>query len=222
MAIGLGLLSLSCASKKDNIIAIDVLLTPSEEMNAHAIQLNELIKQNNPETISLDKNHIPHITLLQAYIKKSDLQKVRRLLHGLYDDIKDENLKAKSISYNKEEKESFAMITIEKSEQLLNLHKKTIDLVKPFMVDQGTENSFVQNPDGSAISESTVSYVSEFVEKHSYENFDPHISLGVADTVVLDSLTKNVFKPMSFKAPSISLYKLGDHGTAQKPLWRSE
>lgn len=222
MAIGLGLIALSCSPKKSKIIAIDVLLTPSEELRLQAIQLNGLMKLNNPETIQLDENHIPHITILQCFIKEDDLQKLRRSLHGLFDDIKNDTLLAESLFYYKEKEESFAMIAIEKNEPLLRLHQKTIELVKPFIVYNGNAESFIQNPDGRAISESTVSYVPEFVEKHSYGNFDPHITLGVAEKVLLDSLAENVFKPIFFKATSISIYQLGDHGTAQKPLWKSK
>lgn len=222
IAIGLGLMTLSCTPKKERIIAIDVLLTPSEEMRAQAIELNALMKENNPETITLDENHIPHITLLQCFIKEDDLPKVRRALHGLYKNFKDEMLKAESLFYYKEKEESFAMITVEKNRQLLKLHEKTIELVKPFIVYNGNEESFVPNPDQSPIGESTLTYVPEFIEKHSFGNFDPHITLGVAQRVLLDSLAENIFKPIPFKATSISIYHLGDHGTAQKSLWKSE
>ncbi|MEH6763447.1 MAG: 2'-5' RNA ligase family protein [Aequorivita antarctica] len=220
VAVGLGLLS--CASKKENIIAIDVLLTPSEEMRAQSLQLNALIKQNNPETIKLDENHVPHITLLQCFINESDLPKVKKALEGLFSTIKNDSLKAENFFYYKEKEESFAMIAIEKSNSLQKLHKKTIQLVKPYIVKNGSEESFVKNPDGSSISESTITYVPEFVEKYSCENFDPHISLGVAQKTLLDSLSQHVFKPIEFTATSVSVYQLGDHGTAQKLLWQSE
>lgn len=222
IAIGVGLIALACAPKKGKIMAIDVLLTPSEEMRAQAIELNGLMKQNNPETIKLDENHIPHITLLQCFINEDDLPKVKKSLEGLYEKIKNDMLHAESLFYYKEKEESFAMIAVGESPQLLKLHEKAIELVEPFIVYNGNAESFIQNPDGSAISESTVSYVPEFVDKHSYKNFDAHISLGVAQSVLLDSLAENVFKPIPFKATSISVYHLGDHGTAQKLLWKSE
>lgn len=212
----------SCTPKEEKIIAVDVLLTPSEEMSAQAIRLNSLMKEENPQTIRLDENHIPHITLLQCFIKESDLPKIKRLLHGLYDEVKKDSLKAESLFYYKEKEDSFAMIAVQKNQQLLKLHEKIIELIKPFIVNNANEEAFVPNPDGSSISESTVTYVPEFVEKHSYENFDPHISLGVAPRFLLDSLAAHVFKPISFKASSISVYQLGDHGTAQKQLWKSE
>lgn len=220
IAVGLGLMA--CTSKKENTIAIDVLLIPSEAMYAQSLQLNALINQNNPETIKLDENHVPHITLLQCYINEYDLPKVSKVLEGLYESIEQDSLKAESLFYYKDKEESFAMIAVEKNQQLLKLHEKIIEVVKPFILKNGSEASFIQNPDGSAISESTVKYVPEFVEKHSFENFDPHISLGVAQKTLLDSLAQNVFKPIQFKAASLSIYQLGDHGTAQKLLWKSE
>ena len=207
---------------KQKTIAIDVLLIPSEEMYAQSLQLNALINQNNPATIKLDADHVPHITLLQCFINEEDLPKVNNAINGLFGNIENVDLKSETLFYEKTEKESFAMISIEKSSALMNLHKKTIEIVKPFIVENGSEKSFVQNPDGSPISESTINYVPVFVEKYSYENFDPHISLGVAQTKLLDSLAEKVFKPIHFKAASLSLYQLGDHGTAQKLLWKSE
>ncbi len=219
-AFSLGVMS--CTPKKENTIAINVLLIPSQEMYSQALALNSVINQNNPETIKLDENHVPHITLLQCFINENDLPKVNEALEGLYKTIAQDSLKAKSLFYDEDKEKSFAMVRVEKSAPLLEIHKKVIELVKPFIVKNGSEVSFVQNPDGSSISESTVEYVPEFVEKYSYKNFDPHISLGVAQNRILDSLAENIFKPIQFKAESVSVYQLGDHGTAQKLLWKSE
>jgi len=219
-AISFGLLS--CTSNEESIIAVDVLLIPSEKMYAQSLQLNSLIHKNNPETIKLDKNHVPHITLLQCFINENNLPAVKNALNGLFKTIDTEMLKAESLFYYEEKDESFAMIRLKKTPALMQIHKKSIELLKPYIVENGTEQSFVPNPDGSAISESTLAYVPVFVEKYSYDNFDPHISLGVADVSLLDSLSTHVFKPINFKAKSVGLYQLGDHGTAQKQLWSSK
>lgn len=220
--IVLGIMVLSCSPKKEKVIAIDVLLTPSQEMYEQAIQLNTLMNDSNPETIKLDKDHIPHVTLLQCFIREADMPKVRRVLEGQFENIKNETLRAENLFYYIEKEESFAMISVEKNSALLKLHEKIIELVKPFIVYNGNAESFVQNPDGSSIGESTLTYVPEFVEKHSYENFDAHISLGVAQKKLLDSLSENVFKSIPFQATNLSVYHLGDHGTAQKSLWKSK
>ena len=221
LAAILALAICSCMPKNKNSIAIDVLLTPSEEMRTQALQLNAEINKNNPDAIKLDENHIPHITLLQCFIAEDDLPKVKNALKGIYNSIENEALRAESFSYKKDEEESFALIIIEKSPAILKLHKEVIARVKPYMLNNATEAAFMPNPDGSHISESTQEYVPHFLDKHSFENYEPHISLGVAQKNVLDSLRQNVFKPIQFKATSVSIYQLGDHGTAQKLLWQS-
>lgn len=205
-----------------NTIAIDVLLVPSEEMYSQALQLNSAINENNPETIKLDESHIPHITLLQCFIYEEDLPKVKNTLEGFFGTIKNEDFKAEKFSYSKNSAKSFAMISVEKSKEIVRLHEDIIEKVKPFMQKNSLESAFVPNPDGSPISKSTLNYVPNFLKKHSYKNFDPHISLGVAEKKILDSLSANVFNPIKFKAASLSIYQLGDHGTAQKLLWNSK
>ena len=212
----------SCSTMKNRKIAIDVLIVPSEEMYSQALQLNAAINENNPETIKLDENHIPHITLLQGFIYEEDLPKVGNALEGFFETFKKEDLKAEKFSYSKKEAKSFAMISVEKTQILVQLHEKIIEKVKPFLQKTASEKAFVQNPDGSQISKSTLNYVPNFLKKYSYENFEPHISLGVADKSVLDNLEQTVFKSIDFKATSLSVYQLGDHGTAQKLLWKSQ
>ncbi len=218
----LSIMIFACSPKKEKVIAVDVLLTPSEEMYAQAIQLNTAIFNNNPTTIKLDKNHIPHITLLQCFINENDLPEISKVLAGLFNTIAQDSLMVESFYYAEEQEASFAMLRLSKTEALMQLHKKTLELLSPFIVKNGSEAAFVQNPDGSPISEFTVSYVPEFVEKYSFKNYDPHLSLGVAHLKLLDSLKQNVFKPINFKAATLGVYQLGDHGTAQKLLWQYE
>jgi hypothetical protein len=220
MAVFFGLVS--CSSKKEKLVAIDVLLIPSEEIYAQSLRLNEVIHQNNPQTLKLDQNHVPHITLLQCFVKENDLPTIEKNLKGLFQTITADSLKTTKLSYDSSKAESFAMISIEKSQPLLNLHAKAIAVLKPFITKDGSEAAFVQNPDGSAIDPFTVAYVPAFVGEHSFQNFDPHISLGVAPTDVLDSLAVHIFKPKQFLPASLCVYQLGDHGTAQKLLWQAE
>lgn len=216
------LLMVSCNPKKSETIAIDVLLTLPDKMYAQAIHLNQLMLDDSPESMELDENHIPHITLLQCYVDKNDLPEIGAALEGLFASIKKEPLSANEFVYSRDSDKNFAMIRIEKTDALLNIHQKTIEILKPFMVEKGSSEAFVQNPDGSSINEFTLSYVPRFVESYSYENFDPHISLGVAKTEFLDLLSTSVFQPTVFKPSNLAIYWLGDSGTAQKLLWEQK
>jgi len=216
------LLMISCNPEKKEVIAIDVLLTLPEEMYAQAIHLNELMIENYPKSIQLDENHIPHITLLQCFVHKKDIPSIGESLEELFSMIKDEALVAQEFVYSKDTDESFAMIRVRNSIVLIEIHEKVIELLKPFMVKNGTSDSFVQNPDGNPINEFTLAYVPRFVESYSYENYDPHISIGVAKTDFLDSLATDVFEGTVFQPKNLSIYWLGDSGTAQKLLWEEK
>lgn len=222
MSVIICLANISCEQKNDTVIAIDVLLTPSKKMHDHALDLSAAIKKNNPSTLQLDENHIPHITLLQCYVKENDLPEIEKSLNGLFGEVDLNNLFASRLVYNKEAEESFSTIQITPSEELTKIHEETLRRVKPFMLQDGPESAYVPNPDDSPIDKFTLEYVPKFVESYSYGNFDPHISLGVAQTQFLDSLSDTVFQPMTFRASSLSIYQMGDSGTAQKKLWASE
>lgn len=219
--LSLFFLALFSCKTKENILAIDVLLVPSEAMYTQALQLNAAIHESNPGTIELDADHIPHITLLQCFVNERDLVEIKNALVKI-DWKSQDSLKAYKLWYDTSKPESFAMISIERNAALLKLHQTVIETLGPYFVENGSAEAFVPNSDGSPIDRFTVGYVPDFVEKYSYENFDPHISLGVAGTKLLDSLAENVFKPITFKAAALGIYQLGDHGTAQKLLWKDE
>ncbi len=211
----------SCDGEEKNIIAIDVLLTPSEKMTEQAIYLNKLMMQNNPASFHLDTLSIPHITLVQCFVHESDLPKIENELQGLYQYIKEDTLRAKRLVYSPDQEESFATIQIQKSKLLLFLHEEAIKRLKPYMLVQGSSKAFVPNTDGTPIDSFTLSYVPKFVEKYSHENFQPHISLGVAQVDFLEMLAQRVFSPLEFQASSLAIYQMGDSGTAKKQLWKS-
>lgn len=215
-------LLISCSPKKNEIIAIDVLLTLPEGIYSQAIHLNQLMLNDYPESITLDENHIPHITLLQCFVEERDIPKIGESLQGLFGLIENETLTAQELVYSKDSAESFAMIRIDTSPLLLSIHQKIIERLNPFIIKNGTAQSFVQNPDGTPINEFTLAYVPRFVDSYSHENFDPHISLGVARTEFLDILATRVFQPTNFQPKNLSVYWLGDSGTAQKLLWKEK
>ncbi|WP_170245286.1 2'-5' RNA ligase family protein [Gelidibacter salicanalis] len=211
----------ACKQKQEHVIAIDVLLTLPQDVYTQAVELNKSVLQNNPDNFTLDAQHIPHITIMQAYVNESDLPEIEKVLVGLYKTIENETFLVDTLQYNKEKEESFASMGIEKSEALMRLHDQVIKVLEPFSVSNGTQESYVQNEDGTPIDDFTIAYVPKFISHHSYENYNPHISLGVADTSVLDSLETHKFHPTNFKAPTLALYHLGNYGTARKLLWES-
>ncbi|MBT0608189.1 2'-5' RNA ligase family protein [Aequorivita echinoideorum] len=219
-AITFAILAVACSPKTEKTVAIDVLLTPSSKMHEKAVSINKQLKQNYNAGFSLDENHVPHITLLQCYVFEKDLPAIFERLQGSYESIKEENLLAEAFYYSKENDPSFAMINIQKSEPLLKLHEEVIKRVRPFMAAKGDDSAFIQNPDGSSIGKFTVDYVNGFLNESCYDKYNPHVTVGVAKKDFLDSLSTNRFEKFEFTPTSLSVYQLGDNGTAQKLLWQ--
>ncbi|MBA6154745.1 hypothetical protein [Gelidibacter maritimus] len=212
----------SCAPKQEKTIAIGVMLTLPEDIYDQSVQLNQAILEKHSDNITLDDHHIPHITLLQCYIKESDLSKIEQALTGLYKTIENDILWADELQYAKDKNESFASIGIKRSRALMALHEQTITLLEPYITPDGSQESYIQNSDGTPIDDFTLAYVPKFVSDHSYEHYNPHISLGVAKVPLLDSLAQHNFKATKFQAAAIGVYQLGAFGTAQKRIWESE
>src|SRR5690554_5015845 len=106
------LLLTSCVDNQDKTIAINVLLLPSEQLYAHSLELNSLMLENNLNTMVLGEKRVPHITIVQAYIRESDLPKIEKSLTDLYASIAEEEFYADSLVYARDKADSFAMIRI--------------------------------------------------------------------------------------------------------------
>lgn len=58
------------------LTAIDILLNPDETMVKRAVEINKRMLTEFPEGFQLDESHIPHVSVLQRYVRTKDLKKV--------------------------------------------------------------------------------------------------------------------------------------------------
>src|SRR5688572_8161713 len=63
-------------TNSDRIIAIDVLLEPDATMVQRAMAANTKLRENYPQGYTLGPQHVPHITLVQRYVREKDLAAV--------------------------------------------------------------------------------------------------------------------------------------------------
>lgn len=221
-ALALGACSASQDSQS-NLVAIDVLLDPDQEMWDMAVETNLLLRENYPAGFALGTENAPHVTVLQRFVLTDDIEEVIAAVQAVNrrTDPTTFELTATGYYYTPHETLGLAGITVAPTPELLSYQAEIIAAVEPFSVENGTGAAFVQRPDGAVISRSTVDNMNAFVLRSSGENYDPHITLGLADPTFLDSLLEEPFVPVRFKPASVSIYQLGDIGTAQKKLWPS-
>jgi hypothetical protein len=124
-------------------------------------------------------------------------------------------LTATSIDSVSFEELAVAVLVIERTPELMRLHQKVTDVVVPFSVDGGSPAAFAD----STVAAGTVDWVETFVPKSSGENYQPHITAGIATEPFVAQLKAAPFLPFAFKADALAVFQIGNFGTAARKLW---
>jgi hypothetical protein len=217
-----------CATSKQSspplgtsgITAIDILLQPDATMLRHSADNNARLLKVYPGGFALDAAHAPHITMIQCFVRTADLEKVyaaeEEVLAGA--NVNAMKLEAFKYYYAPAGATGVAGICAKPTPQILKLQAEIIAAVKPFMVETGTIGAFTAPHDDPATDAALIGYVSTFVPKMSGENFNPHVSTGVAPKEYLDKMLAEPFAPFTFSPAGAAVYQLGPFGTAAKKL----
>jgi hypothetical protein len=207
-------------AKKPDLVAINVLLRPDTKMVSSAQSVNTKLKENNHQGFSLDESHIPHISLVQAYVYSSDVNAVftavnKAIKDGVQLPLK---LEVTGLETSKMGELSVLSYTIKKNQELSQLAQIVLKAVGPFAHAGGTTAAFVNKGD-EPINEETVKYVETYLTEKAGEKYSPHLTLGVAQDDFVKKLKDKPINNFEFKAESVAIYQLGNFGTAQKKLW---
>ena len=207
-------------TESPSVTAIDILLEPDAEMLQRAEANNARLLGTYPAGFALDATHRPHITLLQRFVRTADLGKLYaaagRVLEG--SGVLDLRLEAFSYYYIPSGTLGLAGIVARPSLELRTLQQALIDAVAPFTVASGGSDSFVTTPDEPVIDPLLIDYVSSFVPMSSGENFNPHLTTGIAPGDYLDTMLAEPFESFTFSPAGAAVYQLGQFGTAAKAL----
>lgn len=187
-----------------------------------AMACNALMQQNysGAGSYSLDELHKPHITVLQCFLKTADLDKVYAAVAKVVQREKPtkQKLTSKGYYYFPTNGLGLAGITINTTPALLKFQSAIIEAVKPFIV-VGDNSAFVQNTNGAPIAAGSDTYVNGFITDHAGDKYNPHVTIGLAHEDYLKALIAAPYYPFTFKPASVSIYHLGDFGTARTKLW---
>lgn len=202
------------------IVAIDVLLHPDTTMLAAAAQANAELRGDYPAGFALDKLHTPHISMIQRFVRRDDLERIEGELDKVFAEVEPTSLELQAIGYYSLPvgELGLAGIVIEPTKALRGLQDRIIAAVEPFAV-KGTGAAFVPSTDGAAIAPSIVEYVNTYVQERSGKNFNPHVTVGLGTTPFVKRMIAAPFPKFAFKVKGASVYHLGNYGTAAVELW---
>ncbi len=205
---------------QSEITAIDVLLEPDATMLKYAAANNARLLAAFPDGFTLDANHTPHITMLQCFVRTEDLTEVYTAVGKVLADanIRAMKLEAFKYYYAPGGKVGVAGICAKPTPEILKLQADIIAAVKPFKAETGLISAFTEAHDDPATDAALISYVATYTPKMSGENFNPHVSTGVAPIAYLDAMLAEPFDEFTFSPAGAAIYQLGPFGTAARKL----
>ena len=216
--------ALALGFQSSSVTAIDILLEPDATMLQHCEANNARLLGVFPKGFALDATHTPHITMLQCFVSTADLDKVyaaaRKVLATA--NVTAIKLEAFKYYYAPGGAVGVAGICAKPTMEIIKLQADIIAAVKPFMVETGPIGAFTAPHDDPATDAALIGYVTTFVPKYSGENFNPHVSTGVAPKEYLDQMLAEPFNPFTFSPAGAAVYQLGPFGTAAKKLKQFE
>jgi hypothetical protein len=215
-----GVLAFVTTAQQTSVTAIDILLKPDAAMLQHSAANNARLLKVFPKGFSLDAAHRPHVTIVQRYVRTADLDKVYAAVGKTLASHNVTALKLDAFKYYyiPSGPIGLAGIVARPTAELLKLQEDVIAAVSPFAVESGTSDAFFTTPDDPIIDPLLIEYVSTFVPKASGENYNPHVTTGVAPREYLDQMLAEPFEPFSFTPVGAAVYQIGQFGTAAKKL----
>jgi len=194
-------------------IAIDVVLLPPEEIINFCVDINRKAKERGEAKGPLEKeDFIPHISLAMGCMEEKDFDKISKVITEVADQFSPLNLEVSELyvlpSSEKDQTHSFK---IKNNEQLQKLHETLTDELQPFLSYQNvTTNMFV-----GLLEEIPTTFKNDYRKKHSYDKYDPHISLRCR-------VLEEIKLPINFKASNLAIFHLGISCTCRKLLFSTE
>ncbi len=202
------------------VTAIDIALEPDAAMTQHAAALNARLRQAYPKGYALDATHRPHVTLLQRYVKTADLPDVYRAVGTVLKSqhIATWKLQAFRIDHAVWSGLAVTVILVKPTNEVLALQQRLIGAIAPYTVKTGTAAAFATTAAEPDINASTIGYVAAFVPDSTGKKYVPHVTAGVAPVPFVEKLESEPFAAFAFSPVAVSVYQLGNFGTARKEL----
>lgn len=208
------------SASQSSVTAIDIALEPDATMLQHATALNARLRQSFPKGYALDASHRPHVTLLQRYVRTADLPKIYAAVQKIMTAKSPATWKFQAFKIDHAVWSGLALTVIlaKPPSPVLTAQQQLIDAVAPYTVPTGTAAAFDTTPTEPDINASTIGYVAEFVPKSTGKNYIAHVTCGVASVAFVKALEAEPFSPFTFSPVAVSIYQLGNFGTARKKL----
>jgi hypothetical protein len=201
-------------------VAVGVVLEPGEAMVVRATEVNARLRRGYPDGFALDDAHRPHLTVIQAYIAADQIDEAFAAVDTIVarEPLASWLLAATGYYYIPGDGIGLAGIVVEPTSDLLRLQRSLLDAVAPFTVGTGSADAFVRPTEDPEINQPTIDYVGAFASAGAGDNYNPHITVGIATRDDLDAMLAEPFDRFTFAPIGAAAYQLANYGTAARKL----
>jgi hypothetical protein len=211
---------------ENKVIAINVALEPDAATADFAKTVNAEMLKSYPQGFALDGTHVPHITILQRYVRTASLNAVFTAVDQALATafVSSWRLKTSNYNFNPWGDGFLGSIVLEQNGELLLLQQNLIEAIAPYSEPNGFSESFYYTQNEPEISQVTIDYVTTFVPERVGKNYLPHLTIGFASAKQRQIMIEKPFKPLIFSPAAVAIYQIGNYGTARKKLkeWRRQ
>lgn len=187
-------------------IALDIALLLPDEVNLLAVALNRRLEGGQPGGLTLDADHLPHITLAQFFVAEGRLDDLRRRVDEAGSGFAPIELRVSGL----DDATDTAMLVFEESEPLRALHAAVMDAARGFEVT-GDAAAFHAGAGELPARDRDVAWVTEYRDQHAYDRYLPHVTVGHGPGA-------GPVAPSAFRADRLVVCRLGRHCTCRVVL----
>ncbi len=163
----------------------------------------------NSELVLDEKFAIPHLSLAMAVIDEAYEKEISQKLQELAEQYESIELNLDHVFKNQSAEHGLVSgLGFAKSAELMNLHRAAMAVLEPYAMQvDANDKTIFANPEEINYS-APAAWVLNFSKSHAYENFDPHITIGMG---TLDDLPD-----MEISFFDLAFYHLGKFCTCRK------
>jgi len=191
------------------VIALDVALLLPPDVQRRAIALSAALPASESKGLRLDANHLPHVTLTQQFVRRSELEQV----FARIDEVVRERRAIPLMVTGGGRGTASVWMALAVTPELQDLHERLMEELAEFQESFGIPDSFV---DGDARTED-LRWVDTYRRASAFASYTPHVTLGHASLAP-------VVESFEFSAAIVAACHLGRFCTCRHVLaeWRLE
>ena len=187
--------------------AIDIALLLPDALGHSLTTLNQTL-QAPPDEFRFDSTHLPHLTLVQQFAKRHNLEAIASVV----DDVIQHHSPLALATTHVARAQVSSTLGVELTPELATLHRRLMERLEPFCDDVDRDeahDAFVT--DGNGPRPADIEWVAMFRERSALQRFDPHITIGAG--ALGTSVT-----PTPFVASRLAICHLGRFCTCRRVL----